>query len=405
MLNLPIVVATYNRPNSLRRLLDTLRHAAYPKESAVTLYISIDFSGSNACFDVAENFVWDYGKKVIIRHDKNLGLRHHIIKCGDLSQLHDGIILLEDDLIVSPAYYSYATALLKTFGGHPRIAGSSLYGYEMNEFCKLPFSPIPDGYDAYFMKVPSSWGQVYSKAQWSNFRRSLDLNITIEDDDRLPDEVFSWPETSWKKYYFKHMISHNLYFTYPSCSYSSNMGDIGVHHDFTVLSIRTKISLKHTDFLFPKFEDTLNIYDQFMELDAFYLKQRLGLNEEIEVDTFGIKPIDKIKTKRVFTTRETIKNISLYPIFYHPIQMNLLYKLNIDNKDSNYCIKLAYKDDLIQNSKSNVLEYFKQCLTHKFRINNHNHQVAISNLKKSSSYRLGNFIIKPFLRLKKMLIK
>ena len=52
------------------------------------------------------------GIKKIIKHSKNLGLRAHVITCGDLVNIYDNIIVLEDDLFVSPYFYKYANDAL-----------------------------------------------------------------------------------------------------------------------------------------------------------------------------------------------------------------------------------------------------------------------------------------------------
>ena len=92
-----IVVVTYNRPDSLMRLLGSLTKARYPV--GVPLIISID-GGDNRekqVVKIAEEFPWPHGKKEVICHEKNLGLRKHILSCGDLTERYDSVIVLEDD--------------------------------------------------------------------------------------------------------------------------------------------------------------------------------------------------------------------------------------------------------------------------------------------------------------------
>ena len=67
----------------------------------------------------------------------------------------------------------------------------------------MPFEVIDDGYDTYFMKVPSSWGQLWTATHWEGFRSWYDKGQQITENDYLPDNVIAWPETSWKKYFYK----------------------------------------------------------------------------------------------------------------------------------------------------------------------------------------------------------
>ena len=106
-MKIPIVVVAYNRPNSLKRILNSVGDAYYPNNKEIELIISIDYSGENHCLNEANNFIRKYGKKTIINHSHNRGLRNHIIQCGDISLVNDGVIILEDDCFVSKDFYNY----------------------------------------------------------------------------------------------------------------------------------------------------------------------------------------------------------------------------------------------------------------------------------------------------------
>ncbi len=67
MKNVPIVIVAFNRPDSLKRLLFSLKKAEYPQN--VDLIISIDQGDNEDVIKIAEEFVWDYGEKKIITHE------------------------------------------------------------------------------------------------------------------------------------------------------------------------------------------------------------------------------------------------------------------------------------------------------------------------------------------------
>lgn len=108
ILNPAIVVVAYNRSKSLERLLCSIASANYVDYSNITLVISIDGGGTGECEQVANSFQWEYGEKRIICHNENLGLKRHIVSCGDLTKQYDSIILLEEDIYVSPYFYDYS---------------------------------------------------------------------------------------------------------------------------------------------------------------------------------------------------------------------------------------------------------------------------------------------------------
>lgn len=101
-MNPAIVVVAYNRPLSVTRLLNSLSKAKYLVDN-ITLVISIDFENSDKHREVVKvvnDFEWKHGQKQIIQYEKNIGLKNHIISCGDLTEVYGSIILLEDDLVV-----------------------------------------------------------------------------------------------------------------------------------------------------------------------------------------------------------------------------------------------------------------------------------------------------------------
>ncbi len=245
--NIPIVVVAYNRPDSLMRLLDSLGNAVYQHKTR--LIISIDKSDHESIGEIAEGFDWKHGEKEIIRHKKHLGLRNHILSAGDLSLEADGVIILEDDLYVSPFFYDYSVKAFEYYQNEKNIAGVSLYAHNYNETARLPFTPLLDDSDVFFMQIPSSWGQCWSKNQWSEFKSWFEKNKDKEPDANtgLPSNALTWPESSWKKYFFWYMINTNKFFAYPRYSLSSNFGDPGTHYKEKELFLQTPLlNIKRT---------------------------------------------------------------------------------------------------------------------------------------------------------------
>ena len=102
-----IVVVGYNRQQSLSRLMSSLLQANYDDVS-VPLFISIDCSNDHGLYDYVKKIVWPYGNKYVNIQNERLGLKEHIMQCGDLSQHFKAIILLEDDIYVGEYFYNYA---------------------------------------------------------------------------------------------------------------------------------------------------------------------------------------------------------------------------------------------------------------------------------------------------------
>src|SRR5688572_27634819 len=110
-----VVVAAYNRPDALGRLLHNIADAYYPAD--VPLVISIDPGGSRQSdvAEVARRFEWVHGEKRVILHDSHLGLVQHVYFTASLASEYGAVIRLEDDYFVSPVYYGYASQALDAY--------------------------------------------------------------------------------------------------------------------------------------------------------------------------------------------------------------------------------------------------------------------------------------------------
>ena len=286
----PVVVVAYNRPRSLKRLLKSLTHAAYPNKD-ITLVISIDRSESNSdVLQIANNFEWEYGTKDVLYHEKNLGLKNHILKCGDLSLKYGSVIVLEDDLFVSPSFYYYTIEALRFINGNSKIGGISLYNHQMNVHTNDHFGALQDGYDNWYFQFASSWGQAWSKANWMDFRSWLGENKNLEEISRIPAYVRSWSDKSWLKFYIAYLIEKNRYFIYPKISLTTNFSDAGTHvlSDSTIFQVPLLQEVKKT-YNFSDIEHSKAVYDAFFESEN--LLELLGLTKDTCcIDLHGYKP-------------------------------------------------------------------------------------------------------------------
>ena len=392
MVNPTIVVSAFNRPESLHSLLVSLNQADYSNCDNINLVISIDFSGQNETIEIAENFEWSFGEKVIIKHKKNLGLKAHILSCGDLTDSYEAIIVLEDDLLVSPSFFKYAKSALSFYSGSELVSGISLYNHQHNETSELPFNSIDDGYDAYFMKVPSSWGQLWTKEQWLAFRLWYNEGQKITNEDYLPDNVIAWPESSWKKYFCKYLIEKNKYYVYPKASYTTNTGAVGVHHNEVTHTHQSLISLKNDNFIFPAFDDCVNIYDQFFEI---ILNQNIAIKEfgfeDLEIDIFGTKPLKKIKSKYILSSKVCSAPLVSLNMKYLPANINLFLGFQRSDKSNahlNIATKKAFEDEI----NHEFIHFFANQTDKK--IKDYLEKNFLKEIVKTDVYRIGHKLVR-----------
>lgn len=366
-----IIVAAYSRDKSLSRLLTSLKLARYPKDANIKVIISLDGGYAPKVSDVAEQFKrdFDYGEVEIIRRDKNIGLRKHIIWCGDQTELYGSVIILEDDILVDPNFYTYAEEAMAFYAKDDRIGGISLYGQRYNEYINLPFEPIHDFSSCYLMQIPCSWGQAWTKAQWANFRRWYRTAMAEQLDmcPFVPSSVKKWPETSWKKYYSYYLAVTDRYFVYPYVSYATNCADGGTHVKGKG-TIKYQVPFARPDrtaekFSFNSVDDSV-CYDSFMEPSSSFIYDLLEVRrEEVEIDFYGSKTIDLLMKKSyVLTTKKVSKYVKRFCLSSKPFESCLRVPA-LDGGISGGYIYLAESTTIVSNSSSlymlaDYLSYF-----------------------------------------------
>jgi hypothetical protein len=300
-----IVAIGYNRPAALERLLQSIARARFPE--SVKLYISLDGGGGEPVARVAREFHWEHGEKQLILHGKNLGLREHVLRCGDLSQQHDALIALEDDLVVSPGFYDYALQSFSFYKDDPQIGGISLYHHAYNETAQFPFIPISDGSDVYFLQYASSWGQMWTKEQWRNFRSWYDKSGRTDNSiaAALPPNIRLWPENSWKKYFIAYLNKNDLFFVFPRVSLITLFGDEGTNLRIRETFLQVPLWYGERLFVFTKLELSSAVYDTWCEILPDRLKKLWKGMEgrDFGVDLYGMKSKDDVSAAYIISGR------------------------------------------------------------------------------------------------------
>ena len=305
--SLLIAIPAYDRPASLSRLLDSLARLILPAGVVVDLVVSIDQGGDSRTVQVANQFDWKIGRKQVLQRQQHLGLRRHIIELGSLlggKSNYDAMLMVEDDLLVSPVSLQFAAQALRFYAEQDNIGGISLYCYDRNEYNYLPFSPLHDAHDCYFMQVPCSWGQVWTRAQWIAFQTWYEHNqqripsVT----DRLPAAMVAWASSSWKKYFAWYLLETNRYIVYPRVSYSTNFSEPGTHQigvqDYYQVPLAREFQAPRLCTL----DQSRSVYDMHFEPEnakcGIYADDQLSANS-IEFDLYCQKSAFRKETTHV----------------------------------------------------------------------------------------------------------
>ncbi len=383
MKDIAIVVVAFNRESSLTRLLNSLNNLKVQKEDEIPLYISIDRAKNESrenqeVVRVATEFNWNFGKKIVNFREENMGLRKHILECGKLTNVYKNIIVLEDDIVVSPLMYTYAKQVIDYYAGNEDIAGFGLYSFQRNPINNLPFYPINNGSDVYFMQYACSWGQIWTKERWNHFYNWYEKN---KNEDffqylNIPKNVKNWGENSWLKFHVIYTILENKYFVYPQTGLTTNFTDGGTHNKISSIAYQCYMysdNNEEVNFKFTSLDNANNVYDAFFENKT--LSKLLNCNKNIISDLYGEKQYEYIQKQEGYLLSTNLYNYRIlkdYSLQMYPYEMNIvndikgkdifLYDKNIlENNNHKYekftMLRYIYKLDLL--SKKDMISITK----------------------------------------------
>lgn len=331
MIKPAIVAVGYNRPDGMRRLLESIGKAKY-NTSDIPLIVSIDESDkSDEVEKVAREFEWKYGPLEIRRFPKRQGLRKHIIQCGDYSLVYGGVIILEDDLVVSEDFYTYTCKAHEVYGEDERICGVSLYSYGVNVFTRFEFCPAPSVEDVFLGDMVVTWGQSWNKRQWSAFKEWY-----VENEGKLPlvnpkmpKDISGWTR-SWGRYFASYIVDKGVSYIYPYRARTTCFSDFGEHN-------KSRVPLTFVQV--PLMQGTPDNYkmgeiDQLVHYDIFY-ERVLDNNQlicgirasEICMDLNNTKTIAQGKNYVITNSVLPFEKITSFGLTLRPICLNVLQEI------------------------------------------------------------------------------
>ncbi|MBK8429884.1 MAG: glycosyltransferase [Chloroflexi bacterium] len=323
----PIAIPAYNRPEALARLLASLAAAEYPAAN-IPLIVAIDAGGARgtAVREVAARFHWPHGPYEIIHHPTNVGLIGNVFFCGRLALQHGAVILLEDDLVVSRAFYDYALQARAAYSADERIAGCSLNALWFHGTTHHPFVPYPDANDVFFMQVAWFQGQLYTAAQWAAFEAWLARGDTaVSPTDGLHELFGRFPPTDWFPIKMKYLVQTERFYTFPRTSFTTNFGDVGTH--FAQPTRWFQVPLQHfaRPWRMGGLDEAIAVYDSFQELLPSRLQPLTGRWAEYapELDLYGSKSPANLRRPYVLTTKPCRRPLAQFGLQMWPLEANL----------------------------------------------------------------------------------
>jgi len=164
----PVALFAFNRPEHTRKTLAAI--ASNSLASATDLFVFVD--GPRTEEDIAKirevcaiaGAVKSFRSLTIIRQDVNKGLAQSIIEgINRVLEEHDRIIVLEDDIVTSPAFLNYMNNSLSRFEGEKKVW--HICGYNEPTGGR-------DTRKTSFSRLMNCWGWGTWRDRWQHFEKN-----------------------------------------------------------------------------------------------------------------------------------------------------------------------------------------------------------------------------------------
>ncbi len=179
----PVVIFAYDRPKHLMQVIESLKKNKEHEHTHLHIYCDGPRSEANKKnTDLVRNYaetVSGFASVNRVYQHKNLGLSNSIIRgVSELLEKNETIIVLEDDLIVSPYFLNYMNKGLQIYLKQERVICIHGYCYPITE--KLP--------ETFFLRGADCWGWATWKRGWKIFNENSEFLLEELKKNKLTDE-------------------------------------------------------------------------------------------------------------------------------------------------------------------------------------------------------------------------
>jgi len=252
-IKIQIQVITQDRPDSLARLIRSLKSSYYFGDE-IHLTINMDRGADPVTKEYCHTLEWPFGQKNLRHRIAQGGLMAAVVESYYPSDDNDYAVMLEDDVELSPYYYIWTKYNILKYRYGPdrihsnRMFGISYYGPKINELYflgRIPFDPTIslEGTNyplrsPYLSQVPCSWGAVYFPEIWREFHdyfpeRLKDWNGPRYQNITIPESRSNRWKQSWKRFLIELIYLRGYVMLYPNyenfASFSTNHAEAGTH--------------------------------------------------------------------------------------------------------------------------------------------------------------------------------
>ena len=173
----PLAIFAFRRSDHLREALASVANCRRLEECAITIFCDgargpQDADAVESARAVAREWAETHGAEVVERPE-NLGLARSIVTAvTNLANAHGRVVVVEDDMILSPDFLDFMLGGLDRYAGDERALQISGFAFSIE--------PLPKA-DAIFLPLASTWGWATWKRAWEQFHWEPENLSCLED--------------------------------------------------------------------------------------------------------------------------------------------------------------------------------------------------------------------------------
>lgn len=297
-----VVFFAFNRPDKLLYTIDSYLSCKNRKLDDV--FVFIDGARSNSDFDKVKQCAQIASVKLpcaqIIKRETNFGLKKSIYDgVSQILSVYDAIIVIEDDLRLSPDFYNYMEASLDKYKNSINVMQISGFNYLGNELLDRDKS-------TFFLPITTSWGWGTWSRAWQSF--SVDNEILLQNLDKrkfnffssfpfftMLEKELSGQVSSWAIRWYHHVFQSGGLVLYPPFTLVNNEGfdSTGTHSAAKANMLYKKVIFKDLGIVcYPKDID-VDLSRQ-RKLVTFFKRKRIFIILKYIVN-FVVRILNRVK--------------------------------------------------------------------------------------------------------------
>jgi hypothetical protein len=302
----PILLFVYKRPVHTQKVLESLIQNKEAKYSILYVFAdgakdendSILKYNIETVKDIVNSFQNNFLAIELIEREKNWGLANNVIDgISNILNIHQKVIVLEDDIIVSEGFLKYMNSSLINYENNHEVATIQGFQFPINFNKKV---------NSYFDYAVGCWGWATWKNRWDYFE---------------PDGQKLWDIINESKQWKKFDINN----TYPFKELLENQ--IKIKNDSWAIRWYASLFIKNMINLYPTKSLTINIGNDGSG------------NHKDKNDTSKFPITDEINAEKI---EIKLSNKEIRKVFYY--RKNLLFKKKIKNLIIRFKVNVLYKN-------------------------------------------------------------